>query len=152
MVKDALRPGTMPSYASDSGKRKRKGEPKASMAQRLAADSLWTLAECMDFTVEEIHAKLNRATTTEQQQVRDWADGGAPANADQGRCVFISPPFCNFRSYLTCEGTSFFCTLVVGSRASPVAVNGASGKGVTKAAAPLPVGQQGKYRGMQGEF
>ena len=127
-VKDALRPGTMPhkrkretkeamalSYqaaseaekaaekavVTPSGKRRR-DELKASMAQRLAADSLWTLAECMDFTVEEIHAKLNRATTTEQQQVRDWADGGAPANADQGRCVFISPPFCNFRSYLTC--------------------------------------------------
>ena len=36
--------------------------------------------------------------------------------------------------------TTHAVRMVVGSRASPVAVNGASGKGITKAAAPLPVG------------
>ena len=43
--------------AAKSGKRKR-DEPKASMAQRLAANSLSTLAECMDMTLEKINAKL----------------------------------------------------------------------------------------------
>ena len=40
-VKDAVRPGTMPGYARDTPKRKRKlvAEPKAAMAQRLADDS-----------------------------------------------------------------------------------------------------------------
>ena len=39
-------------------RKRRKNEPKASMAQRLAAGSLWTLAECMRMTLEEIDAKL----------------------------------------------------------------------------------------------
>ena len=39
-------------------KRKRIDEPKEAMAQRLAADSRWTLEECMDMTLVEIDDKL----------------------------------------------------------------------------------------------
>ena len=51
--------------------------------------------------------------------------------------------------------TTHVVRMVVGSLASPVAVSGASGKGIPKAAAPLrPVGWRGtagKYRGSTGE-
>ena len=41
--------------------------------------------------------------------------------------------------------------MVVGSLASPVVVSGASGKGIPKAAATLPVGWRGACGGMQGQ-
>ena len=54
-----------------SGKR-RKDELKASMAHRLAADSLWTLAECMDFTVEESLSHNLSANQLMQDKLKLW--------------------------------------------------------------------------------
>ena len=49
--------------------------------------------------------------------------------------------------------TTHAVRMVVGSLASPVAVSGASGKGIPKAAAPLPVARwlAGDSRGSTGE-
>ena len=58
-VKGAVRPWTMPGYARDTRKPKRKqvAEPKAAMAQRLVDDSrsIWTLVECERMTNEHRH-------------------------------------------------------------------------------------------------